>query len=541
MIDLTKYPEVAHLTHEQIDELYNRYVSGESNQTLIDEYNVGIKNASMLIRVLPPQLDTHSQCPNCSDPLYRHRQSKTELNNNSKLKPQFCVNCGHEPENPKCSCSMCTEQREKAYAEFRSKVRDHWNTDKTPPIPYDDIDQTSKLKLLAAILCQLDEGEVPDENLRRISFSNGRLNNKLAPNDTLTYEIINELADTDYLIVDPESNINGFLQEKFGSYYITVVDYIVNICPSEHDSTRFTISELFGYLHSDVKTLFTGAKRAETIDYIYPSLVDLFKAELDHFFECRMTQLGFNEKPSSVDAILEQCMDSFSISQIFYFIHKAIGDAELFFREGTSKGRKHAMNTVPKRLIELSTRAVNEKWDVSKYGRAKFEKCSSLSFVVGTLLFGLTDREFIDRKLHDLWRNIALKNALKGLDHEELNLICDIYVLNGADELEQEWIKINSIPDKDNPDKQAPESLLSKPQTFVAGAECKHCSSTNTHLSIREGKPIAVCFECGKPSYYEYLTGATCKHCDSTNTIVRVEKGKPQALCLDCKKQSNFE
>lgn len=86
---LDKYVE--HLSREQIEEFYQRYLRENVDQ-LLKEYNIKISKNKVLRR-LPP-LVLEEECPNCNVPLWQERQNKIDFKENIE-RQKYCPKCGN--------------------------------------------------------------------------------------------------------------------------------------------------------------------------------------------------------------------------------------------------------------------------------------------------------------------------------------------------------------------------------------------------------------------------------------------------------------
>ncbi|WP_282353517.1 hypothetical protein [Pseudomonas sp. PS01303] len=67
--------EISHLSEEQVEQLYQRYLNGEKTADLIAEYKLPDTVRSVL-KVLPPIVSADLTCPYCELPMWMHRPSR---------------------------------------------------------------------------------------------------------------------------------------------------------------------------------------------------------------------------------------------------------------------------------------------------------------------------------------------------------------------------------------------------------------------------------------------------------------------------------
>lgn len=84
--------EVKHLSSEEIEDLYARYIAGEKNQELMDEYGIDA-HPNKLVSLFPPLKHESLECLYCALPLFYKRKSKTTSSYSSEY---FCLECDHK-------------------------------------------------------------------------------------------------------------------------------------------------------------------------------------------------------------------------------------------------------------------------------------------------------------------------------------------------------------------------------------------------------------------------------------------------------------
>src|SRR4051812_17016953 len=85
--------EIRHLSEEQVEALYQRYLNGEKTADLIAEYKLADTVRSVL-KVLPPIVSADLRCPYCDLPMWMRRPARgAPVSLRSAYK---CVNCEHQ-------------------------------------------------------------------------------------------------------------------------------------------------------------------------------------------------------------------------------------------------------------------------------------------------------------------------------------------------------------------------------------------------------------------------------------------------------------
>lgn len=67
--------EIKHLSGEQIEQLYQRYLNGEKSADLKIEFNIAPEVRSLL-KILPPIISKDLTCPYCDLPMWVRRHAK---------------------------------------------------------------------------------------------------------------------------------------------------------------------------------------------------------------------------------------------------------------------------------------------------------------------------------------------------------------------------------------------------------------------------------------------------------------------------------
>lgn len=384
--------EVAHLSEEQIEELYEKYLSGTKNSELVESYQISI-NPNKLISVLPP-IRSDKCCFYCNQPLYRKRKSKSALLIDNP--PLECFNCKHKEYLPnkfgvvqKCSCEKCREKqridREAENLRIREIIRKEYCVDDHSVSLYGNLGFTEKLSLLTLFKTQTDERF---DSIQ--SIDDPRKSISLSPTPEMDLELIRGLWENQIILVDPESRAEAFVaEEHYKSFYTRQVQWIVNV--SFDGLTRPSLGEIFQTLYND----FLFFVQPQWKDEVFSFLFRLAREEVMQYIEMRAEELGVDFSASNkTREVVTQLLQNFSVSEIYYFAKKAVENAHIYYSKGFSKGKKHAGNTIPGKMLELGERAVNENWNTYKYNRDSRVPRSAISQVFHDLLLQDDDAGF---------------------------------------------------------------------------------------------------------------------------------------------------
>lgn len=415
--------EVKHLTDSDIEELYQRYLNGEKNSVLIADYEIDI-NPNKLIKVLPPQQLLDIVCPYCQIPMYVKRKSKSE--SSWKNNPIECYKCTHKIlansnryYQEYCKCSNCLDlQRQKANDDANKKreiIAETHCLKKFSPINYECLTFTEKLLLLTLFRIQTDEefGHIlPLADPLRLRL--------FTPSSSMDEDYIDRLYRSNILLIDPLSSINAFPDENPSkNYYQRRVQWIVNV--SLDGENRNQLSEVYNKIYFDLKD---GIK-PDWEDGLFEVLMKISVEEVLQYLYIKTEELNVTfvaEKKTR--EITEQLLIDFSVSEIYYFVKKAVEDAHIFYTKGSANGRKHAGNTIPGKMLSLGERALKENWETYKYNRDSRAPRSYLSQMVFDFLLKDEDAGF-NKAIGKYWeKEISPRYFPTNESNKENSLYC---------------------------------------------------------------------------------------------------------------------
>ncbi|WP_434145372.1 hypothetical protein [Photobacterium leiognathi] len=406
--------EVKHLTTEQLEELYERYISGEKNQELMEEYGIDAP-PNKLVSLFPPVIHESLVCAYCALPLFYKRKSKT---GSSYSMEYFCLECehkeGHHYSRPLvCTCTPCSEKRAEAARAKRAanleKIYQEYDLEKKVMLKYSDLSFRHKCYLLSLFLMQ------SESELNRIKpLNNSGSAVDLSPTDNFDNEIILKLHRDSVIAVDACSPFSAFdPSDDFKSFYYRDVFWVVNV--SLDGSRRLSLEELF-------KLVYVELRDGIQLEWEEDSKALVFKLaeeEVAKYLGICLEQLQLPDAPKKTSEVIKEILNEFSVSEIYYFIKKATENAHLFYAKGKAESRKHAVNTIPSKVLYLATRASNEGWDVYKYNRIYGTERSQLNIVLFDLVIGGGDDIAFYKSPEDLWNNDLYKIFDRSKSNEE--------------------------------------------------------------------------------------------------------------------------
>tara|TARA_R110000737_G_scaffold31063_4_gene49608 strand:- start:1794 stop:3161 length:1368 start_codon:yes stop_codon:yes gene_type:complete len=444
------HPKIAHLSSEQIEALYDEYLSDIKVIDLIEKYNIDV-TPSGLVRLFPPLKLDDNHCPYCEVAMYKKRASKTSYSEH----PPKCIECGHVESIIRgsgwniCRCEGCLAFRLEE-ANKKSELRTQIIAKKYDPevkkrINYEDVKLKDKLSLLSLLLMQSDDKFkfiLPlNDSLRVCEFT---------PTNRLNVKYLQSLYKTGCLIVDPSSKVESFSEEsEYEDFYINRVQWLNNI--SIMGEERSSIKELFKKLHQDlVERPLQGYE-----DIVLELMQEIAVEEVIQNIYMRSKELSVDfTAEDKTRTLVKELLASFSVSEIYYFVKKAVEGAHLYYQKGGAKNKRHAGNTIPNKMLSLGQRSISESWKRYEYNRHHDCPRSQISKVLYEVIFKDEDAGF-SKCIHQYWQ---------------------IHIQVKTDKLDS--------------------------GNQILGMQCLECSSENIQLGMNKKNIEIICQDCGVTSSF---------------------------------------
>ena len=374
--------KLQHLDNNSIIKLMEMYYSGHKTATeLIELYN--IKTApSNLFKLFPEEIVMGKKCIYCESDIYVKRPSKTNYNRNNNI--PFCPSCGHE-DSYRCKCEGCITNRE---IELRKKekekqeeiARKKFLINETYKLSNETRCELDNLKFLDKLyLASICRALLSEDGTTTIPLEN--VDDVIAPNNKV-YDILKYLYNSNIILVSPTSDINAFKDgENFpNTFYLGSVKFHINV---KYDSDKM---ETIG------KILNPTVDLQESVNMAYDIWREIALGECLDYLIYQMNKVGFNFSPGDKTvAVINELLDSFSVSQVYYIIYKGITNANRYYQEG-GISKKQAANSVISRCQGFAEKALIEGWDISKYKRIKELPQSSLSQILFNKIYKIGDK-----------------------------------------------------------------------------------------------------------------------------------------------------
>ncbi|MGP9566482.1 hypothetical protein ACT3RP_03405 [Halomonas sp. AOP5-B2-8] len=360
--------EIKHLSSNEIEELYQKYLEGEKNSVLIEDYKIDI-NPNKLIKVIPPKKLDDTLCPYCDMPMFTKRRSKNA--SSWDIPPIECFNCDHKVFSEKfgyrqqqCECENCViirkQQKLDAEKEKKETIRELYDLDGREPIDYSELSFFHKLILLTLFRMQTDE-----EFAYILSLDDPFRTESLSPTEQMNIDCLKELFSCSALIIDPESRVEAFVEdEEFKSFYINRIRWIPNV--TFDGVERAGLNEVYNEIYKELKNGIQPQWEKE----ILKTLFRIAREEVLQYVHVRADELSVNfSAENKTREVVNQLLQSFSVSEIYYFVKKSVENAHIYYSKGYANNKKHAANTIPNKILSLGERAMDEGWNTYKYTR----------------------------------------------------------------------------------------------------------------------------------------------------------------------------
>lgn len=357
--------ELDHLSADQIEGLYQRYLAGEKVSGLLNEFAIKT-NANTLLPLLPLLEREDLMCRHCGD----HATQKRAARNSSANRP-ICIGCGHIHSlcrEDVCGCIGCVD-------EYLSRLNgDGMNR----RVPYEGLSLREKIILLAA-LTMAGTSDVTSFSL----FHRERWHRRLAPTPDYRDKCIDELFSRHIILVSTETSPDALdFHRRHESR-----DYLW-WCPNvsaDAEGIPFNVPDLQALISYDL-----AQSKAGLEDVLTRLLYELAEEELLEYVCCcvEKTRVSFKSDRATRES-LRPLLASSSVSNIYSFIWRAVKQADEGLHKGVFRGGQHAGNWLPKAIVQIA-----EEEKQNEYERLKSSRISQLSEVIYAQILDDPDGSF---------------------------------------------------------------------------------------------------------------------------------------------------
>ncbi|VEF10671.1 Uncharacterised protein [Pseudomonas fluorescens] len=352
--------EIRHLSDEQIEQVYQRYLDGEKTAALMAEFKIP-STVRSLLKVLPPIVSDELSCPYCDLPMWVRRHARDTA---VALRHPFkCVRCEHQhsvaganSRHATCSCSECFKLRQQQVAARAARDRlelEARHGAPSPAVPYANLGFVQKLTLLAL----LDDGY--GAHVEWIAPLNAPSREEpLALTHEACEELLKGLHESGVLVVSTESDIKAFDRTEGCSIReYSAVRWLPNVTLDGPE--RSTRENLYLALYQELSGNVQAAWKSE----IYALIFSLAREDSIQYIRVLASEVDFAfTAEARAEEVVGQLLQDFSVSQLYYFARLAVRNAAHFYATGNSKGRSHASNTIPRNMLGTAQDALARNW-----------------------------------------------------------------------------------------------------------------------------------------------------------------------------------
>lgn len=242
----------------------------------------------------------------------------------------------------------------------------------------DELDLKSSIYLLSTINALADEGLCTIQPIGNFAACT------LSPDSSYDYEILKHLVDSNLITLSMSSSLAAITLYENDE---------INL-----DFKTATFDLAFGqYQITNLSDSFFSNANIEKIRNL-PDFIDLCKAVQLNECLCFLKSMLLNHRlfmsPGvKTQQIITQCLERFSVAQVYNFMWRACRDAAAYYMRG-SISKQQAANSVVGAISKNMERALANGWAVKPYNRNFNMPQSALSRVVFNTVLGTDDGGF---------------------------------------------------------------------------------------------------------------------------------------------------
>lgn len=423
-INFESAKKLAHLSPEEIERLYERYINGEKSEYLVILYGIDVK-PRYLYAIFPPVRLEYITCPKCNIPMYAKRRSKSQVGDHApSIKCETCEHREFDPKDPliqKCYCSHCKKSRLKAdkanERTTRKNIRYSQGSGRHFTLAYDRVSILHKIVLLS--WGRLQGFPLDHKPHLLLPLEKGACKTRLVPTDDLAQELVTGLRDS-HVIIAPDTPIALFSQGgNHSEESVGNSRWQVNI--SLEGNARATLSEILEAIAEEFSHGIKPAWKSSIEDLIFRLATETVMQHILIWSE--KYSVRFAALPSTREVVGE-LLSNFSVAEILYFANLAVEKAHLLYVSGKIADKRHAGNTIPQKILSLGQRSLKGNWDRYAYSRDVSAPQSKMSEILYSEVFKNPEADFYKcPRLH--WDEVvSMKHTERLLDRKSGSLWC---------------------------------------------------------------------------------------------------------------------
>jgi hypothetical protein len=444
---------LAHLSSAQVEELYDRYISGESNAALIDAYQLSIP-AGMLVQAFPPFV-LDMQCRHCGVQMLFQRPGKSSLMDNHGH-AAYCEACGHmEPMmtlarsfRKHCPCQHCKNEAQEATrcAEqtVENAIREQYALDQHKAVAAGKLSLRQLVALAALFFSRATE------KLETIHPNNAEAGFPMLLTPTLDADIRFLRTLTGAAIIRPDptrSPSSAFVLGKDGvnyDYYLTKVHYAVLLSLDGLD--RASLKDVWSEVWRRFKETWPRGWEDEVLEL----WLDIALEECVQYLQLQIAEYGLEfTAGEKTQEILRNLLFDFSVAQIYLFIYRSVKDAAAFYQSSACSGRKHASNTIPGKIKQTADNYRTNRWEVKSFHRDSRAPRSAISQVFFDTVLQLEEDAGFTHPPVTYWNRTLKARVAERVEknnYEEVNAGEGFLMLSGERLTEVDQMVLGHVP-----------------------------------------------------------------------------------------------
>ena len=371
-----RHPKIAHLSDEVINEIIDDYYDGINIKEIIRKYQIDLKSQG-LIKLFPPIIVEDRICPYCNTCLWKKLESKGLVNYNYWNSKPYCPTCGHIDKDY-CHCKNCKLTLERKRIEETKKIKEsidqRYNLSSHQPIELDCLSIREVIYLSTLIRIGLSEDK---KYLKIPNFSEF----PVAPSIEMLNSMLNLLLNRKIIVIHPDSPQDAF--EDLADITNTRID-IYRIFFHVHINGFISNDGLQFFLQPKIDCI-TNEK--EVLKIWRSIAIEECKSYLK--FSLKYVDFPYNASEKA-EAIIDNLLNHFSVSQIFGLITRCLGYTTKEFQGG--KLTKNSAGAYLLGGVQIQgERAVLKNWELSKYHRPQELPESQLSKLFFSTILNIGD------------------------------------------------------------------------------------------------------------------------------------------------------
>lgn len=356
-----------HLSAEQVESIYQRYLQGEKVSDLFTAYEIKT-NTNSLLPLLPNVERNDLLCPYCTAPATQKRAARNRPSNRP-----LCTQCDHAfpiYREDVCGCIGCK-------GEYLSQLNGEGVHAR---VAYYHLTLREKILLLAALTMASSSELTCFSCAMQKSW-----HSRLAPTAQYQDQCISALFSRRIIIVSSYTSADALALFREHERY-DFLWWTPNVSATEADEIALDIPSLRTLIAHDLLL-----NRAGLSSVLIELMYELAEEELIEYVYHRVERsaVKFNAERAT-RLVLRPLLASGSVSNLFSFIWKAVKQAERSLERGVFKGGSvHAGNWIPTAIVGV---AEEEKQD--EYERLKGTKICQISEVIYSFILDDPDGSF---------------------------------------------------------------------------------------------------------------------------------------------------